>query len=160
MRNKIVVTLLISLVFAALLNNSAVMANMSLPHYNISLMKERVADIKVFVKCIEAEATDGTYEQKLNVASCIINRSNQRGFPHRIYDVIYDKNQFAVVSDGRINKVKLTTDSLKAALTAIVCGPVHNCNFFCTPKASKTSSFFRNKKISFYDGMHNHYYMK
>lgn len=111
-------------------------------------------------RCIEAEATDGTYDQKLNVGSCVMNRVDSKGWPNDIHSVIFQKRQFAVISDGRFWKVNpCNKDTLLAALRVIFGERTHRCEFFCTPAASRNSSFFKKKEYDyvFNDGMHDYY---
>lgn len=112
------------------------------------------------MRCVEAEATDGTYDQKINVATCIMNRVDSKEWPNDIHSVIFQKRQFAVISDKRFWSVDpFNEDTFKSCLRVIFGERSHRCEFFCTPKASKTSNFFISKEYDyvFNDYMHDYY---
>lgn len=108
---------------------------------------------------VEAEATDGTYEQKVNVASCVLNRVKSTEWPDTIHGVIYQKGQFSPVTvDGRYFTVKVTKTSIMASLDAIIFGCSHEGLWFCTPTCSSAKTGFHSKlPFIFSDGMHNYY---
>lgn len=145
----------VALVVALLLFTNKVEASIFDPYYHL---KEKIeSKLEEFYRCVEAEATDGTYEQKINVASCILNRVKSKEWPNTIHEVIFQKGQFAVISDKRFWSVRVTNETKEACWESLLHGCTHNCQFFCTPYAGTHSSFFKNKKPSFYDGMHNYY---
>lgn len=85
------------------------------------------ADKDLFYRAVEAEATEGGYEEKLAVANVICNRVNNPYFPNTVRAVITEKHtvkgktyyQFCVVRDGRIKKVKPTEDTVRAVNDAL-----------------------------------------
>lgn len=106
---------------------------------------------------VEAEAQGGTYEQKLNVASCIVNRRNMVAWcPNDIYGVIWQPGQFSVIWSGRYLRVKITEDTKKAVTYLLTNKPVHGCHFFCSAKA-RNGKTFKNMTPEFWDGMHYHF---
>lgn len=70
---------------------------------------------QLLARLLEAEAgTEGLHGKRL-VADVVMNRVRSDIFPDSIYDVIHQRLQFSVISDGRFNRVKVTEESLKAA---------------------------------------------
>ena len=60
------------------------------------------ADLTLMAAIIQAEADNQPYEGKLAVGSVVMNRVKSSKFPNTISGVIYQKNQFAPVSDGHL----------------------------------------------------------
>lgn len=58
----------------------------------------------------EAEAGNQGEDGMWLVMSVVMNRVNDPDWPDNITDVIYQKNQFSPVSDGRLNKVELSKE--------------------------------------------------
>ena len=85
------------------------------------------ADKDLFYRAVEAEATEGGYEEKLRVANVICNGVNNPAFPNSIRAVITEKHtvkgktyyQFCVVRDNRINKVTPSKDTVRAVNDAL-----------------------------------------
>ena len=71
----------------------------------------------------EAEAGNQGEDGMWLVMSVVMNRVNDSEWPDNITDVIYQKNQFSPVSDGRLNKVELSTE-VHTALARIEKGEV------------------------------------
>lgn len=71
----------------------------------------------------EAEAGNQGEDGMWLVMSVVMNRVNDPEWPDNITDVIYQKNQFSPVSDGRLNKVELSTE-VHTALARIEKGEV------------------------------------
>lgn len=71
----------------------------------------------------EAEAGNQGEDGMWLVMSVVMNRVNDPDWPDNITDVIYQKNQFSPVSDGRLNKVELSTE-VHTALARIEKGEV------------------------------------
>lgn len=76
-------------------------------------------DRQLLYRAVEAEVTGATYYDKLRVANVILNRVNSPVFPNTIRKVIYQKNQFCIVGDNRINTVRVTDTSRKAVDDAL-----------------------------------------
>lgn len=68
----------------------------------------------LFYKLVESEATGQSFESKVNVANVILNRVESDQFPNTITSVVYQPRQFSVVSDNRINQVKITNSTIEA----------------------------------------------
>ena len=77
-------------------------------------LEEYYDSLELLALCVEAEAgNQGLYGKQL-VVDVILNRVDDPDFPNCIYDVIMQKNQFSVVSDGRINQVTPTEETYEA----------------------------------------------
>ena len=64
--------------------------------------------------CVEAEAEDQGLMGKRLVCDVILNRVDSKDFPDNIFDVINQKNQFSVVSNGRIYDVSISDETFEA----------------------------------------------
>ena len=71
----------------------------------------------------EAEAGNQGEDGMWLVMSVVMNRVNDPDWPDNITDVIYQKNQFSPVSDGRLDKVELSKE-VHTALARIEKGEV------------------------------------
>lgn len=69
-------------------------------------------EFELLCKCVEAEAGDQGYLGKCYVADCILNRCD--AWDKTITEIIYQKHQFEVVSNNRINTVKVTEETRQA----------------------------------------------
>lgn len=99
-------------------------------------------EFKEFVRVVEAEVTGDnpfgtTYEEafkcKLAVAQVILNRVESPHFPNTVHDVIFQKNAFAPLVDGRYYEVEIsqvTIDACRAALLASTKDLTYGCEFF------------------------------
>jgi N-acetylmuramoyl-L-alanine amidase len=64
--------------------------------------------------CVEAEAGNQGLMGKRLVCDVILNRVDSKDFPDNIFDVINQKNQFSVVSNGRIYEVSISDETFEA----------------------------------------------
>lgn len=116
-------------------------------------------DIEILYRVVESEATDGTLEQKMNVASCVLARVESDEFPDSIRDVVFQKGQFAVIADKRYYSVTITDSTKEAVRNVLFKGKTTDCLFFCTPTCqSAKSGWFSTLQIQFNDGMHIYTY--
>lgn len=60
------------------------------------------ADLTLMAAIIQAESDNQPYEGKLAVGSVVMNRIKSSKFPNTVSGVIYQKNQFAPVTDGHL----------------------------------------------------------
>ena len=70
-------------------------------------------ELELLFRVVEAEATEGTFIEKANVASVIFNRLEHDEFGDELSDVLV-KKQFSSISDGRYLKVDITEDAVLA----------------------------------------------
>ena len=113
---------------------------------------------EILYRIVEAEATDGTIQQKKNVASCILARVASNSFPNTIKGVVFEKGQFSPLKDGRYYSVKIT-DSTKEAVDEILAnGREHDYLFFCS-YGCKSSYFAKKDEVEepMRDGIHRYY---
>lgn len=126
------------------------------------------ADRQLFYKTVEAEATEGGYTEKLGVANVICNRTNNPGFPNTIGKVINEKHtskktgktywQFCVIRNGRVNKVKVTQDTIDA-VDACLNGTWIMSNKVCYFNTRNLNSYAkRNLTYSHHDDIHDFFY--
>lgn len=65
-----------------------------------------LADKRRLARLAMAEAEDEGVVGKALVICVVWNRVQDKGFPNTVKEVIYEKNQFAVIGNGRYDKVK------------------------------------------------------
>jgi len=99
-------------------------------------------EFKEFVRVVEAEVTgdnpfgttyDEAFKCKLAVAQVILNRVESPHFPDTVHDVIFQKNAFTPLVDGRYYEVEIsqvTIDACKAALLTSTKDLTYGCEFF------------------------------
>lgn len=76
-------------------------------------------DYQVFLRIVQAEAGICDDKGKILVANVIINRVKSSEFPNNVTDVVYQKSQFSPVSDGSLNRVKISQDTIKCVDRAL-----------------------------------------
>ena len=76
-------------------------------------------EFEILCKATESEATGEGYEGKIRVAMTILNRVDSNEFPNSIYDVVFQKNAFSVISDGRYYSVSVTDETIDAVNDAL-----------------------------------------
>ena len=83
------------------------------------ILKLEYNDYNVLLKIVEAEAGGEDLIGKIMVANVILNRVNSDRFPGNVTDVVYQKSQFSPISDGRINTVSISQETLDAVERAL-----------------------------------------
>ncbi|MFG6358576.1 MAG: cell wall hydrolase [Acetatifactor sp.] len=80
-------------------------------------------DYEILLRIVEAEAGGEDEDGKLLVANVVLNRVNSEAFPDTVKDVVMQKNgrvtQFSPVASGRIWKVKISEETVRAVQRAI-----------------------------------------
>ncbi|MFR5601580.1 MAG: cell wall hydrolase [Lachnospiraceae bacterium] len=76
-------------------------------------------DYQVLLKIVQAEAGICDEQGKILVANVIINRVKDEDFPNTIKQVVYQRSQFSPVSNGRINSVKVTEETVECVNRAL-----------------------------------------
>lgn len=133
-------------------------------HYEIPLDEESRA---ILERIVEAEATSGNKEQKMNVASCVLARVSSKAWPNTVEEVVFQKTQgvwqFSPLGDGRYFTVKITQVTQEAVESVLKNGLTHSCLWFCSKgsyekkdKNGKYTSWHRKTfgDYEFYDGEH------
>lgn len=114
-----------------------------------------------FVRVVEAEVTGenpyglsykDAFESKLHVAQVILNRIESKYFPNNMHDVIFQKNAFTPILDGRYWEVEIsqvTIDACKYALLASTKDTTNGCEFFISrSKECKYGSYVFTDKVN------------
>ena len=70
------------------------------------------SEFDLLCRCVEAEAGDQGYLGKVYVVDCILNRCD--AWNKSVTGIIYQKHQFEVVSNNRINTVPVTAETRQA----------------------------------------------
>ncbi|MFT8315967.1 MAG: cell wall hydrolase [Clostridium sp.] len=105
-------------------------------------------DIDLMAKVVYAESNAEPYEGKVAVASVILNRLRDKGFPKSINDVIKQKYAFSCVIDGNINAAP-NQDCYNAVFDALNGkDPTTNALYFYNPKTARSSWMINIKKIN------------
>lgn len=110
-------------------------------------------DLDLFFRIVQAEIGDEhTFEQKVNVATVILNRVKSEHFPNNLGDVLRAKRQFSTYSSGRYKRVTVSDLTVLACEYAYEIGgsEVGNALFF------DSNGVLKYKKIC-NDGAHNFY---
>ena len=76
-------------------------------------------DYQILLRIVQAEAGICDDKGKILVADVIINRVLSKRFPNTVNGVVYQRNQFQHVSNGRINTVKVTPDTIRCVDRAL-----------------------------------------
>jgi N-acetylmuramoyl-L-alanine amidase len=77
-------------------------------------------DSYLLAKIAMAEAEGEDVEGKAYVIMVILNRIKDDGFPDTVHDVIYAKNQFTPISDGRFDRVEPNEECWEALRMVMV----------------------------------------
>lgn len=77
------------------------------------------SDEIVLCKIVEAEAGGEGYEGQLLVAEVILNRVQSNLFPNDIRGVVFQKNQFSPIMDGRYWDITPSASTVQAVREAI-----------------------------------------
>ncbi|WP_097005787.1 cell wall hydrolase [Lacrimispora amygdalina] len=76
-------------------------------------------DYNVLLKIVQAEAGICDDEGKILVANVILNRVKSGQFPSTVKGVVYSPSQFSPVSNGSINSVKVTSNTIECVNRAL-----------------------------------------
>lgn len=76
-------------------------------------------DYQVLLRIVQAEAGVCDEQGKVLVANVILNRVRDKSFPNNITDVVYQRSQFSPVSNGSINTVKVTSQTIDCVNRAL-----------------------------------------
>lgn len=112
-------------------------------------------DTYILAQLIESESGNQSFKGKLAVGTVVMNRVENDEFPDTIKEVIFQKRQFSVVSDGSINN-EPSAESLKAA--KVIMGGLRsldsNVLYFYNPKLTKKTNWITSRKIDKVIGDH------
>lgn len=104
-----------------------------------SQLKVTKADIELMAKLVYCESRGEPFEGKVAVASVVLNRVMNPKFPNTISDVIFQKNAFSCVSNGKI--VAQPNESCYDAVYEAIRGkdPTNEALFFYNPAIATCS---------------------
>ncbi|MDZ5783494.1 cell wall hydrolase [Marinococcus luteus] len=124
--------------------------------------KERVASSEVpeveneelLERAVHAEAKDESFEGMVAVASVILNRIESETFPDDVESVIYEENQFQVVSNGSIEEPpsERAEEATEEALDGSE--PVGDSLFFWSEEVPKDNWLWETKTVDYEIGGH------
>lgn len=96
-------------------------------------------EILLLSKLVAGEARGESYEGQVAVAAVVINRVKDSRFPDTLEGVIYQKNAFSVVKNGRI-QAEPTSSTYRAAQDALYgYDPTNKAIYFWNPDISTCS---------------------
>ena len=105
-------------------------------------------DIDLMAKLVAAESIGEPYDGKVAVASVVLNRTINPSFPNTIEGVIFQKNAFSCVKDGRIKAVA-NQDCYNAVYDAIKgYDPSNEALFFYNPATATCNWMKTTKKVN------------
>lgn len=76
-------------------------------------------DYQILLRIVQAEAGICDAKGKVLVADVIINRVLSKEFPNSVKAVVYEPSQFQPVSNGSINSVKVTAETIRCVDRAL-----------------------------------------
>ncbi len=124
-----------------------------------NLMPEEEYDTLLHI--VEAEATGGDITSKMMVAGVVLNRVEDPCFPDTISGVVFEKDQFSPVSDGRFYSCEVTEDTIEA-VARVLSG--ENCSegalyFVARDSAADSELSWFDEALTwlFYYGGHDYY---
>lgn len=105
-------------------------------------------DIDLMAKLVSAESIGEPYTGKIAVASVVLNRTIDPHFPNTIREVIFQKNAFSCVKDGKIN-ANANQDCYNAVYDAIKgADPTNDALFFYNPTIATCNWMKETPKIN------------
>ncbi len=76
-------------------------------------------DYNVLLRIVQAEAGNCDSRGRILVANVILNRVQSPEFPNTVTGVVYERSQFSPVSDGSINRCRVTKETIDAVDRAL-----------------------------------------
>lgn len=80
-------------------------------------------EYEILLKIVEAEAGGEDTTGRMLVANVVMNRVRSAGFPNTVSEVVYQRSggraQFSPVSDGRIDRVSISPETVEAVARAM-----------------------------------------
>lgn len=110
-------------------------------------------ELDLLFRVVQAEIGDYSFDQKVNVANVIFNRITHERFGETLNDVLIP-SQFATISNGRINRVKVDEDTILACEYAFLFIDTTNGALFFDSDGSLNYEQIGS------DGAHNFYTLK
>lgn len=105
-------------------------------------------DIDLMAKLVAAESIGEPYDGKVAVASVVLNRTVNPSFPNTIKGVIFQKNAFSCVKNGKIKSIA-NQDCYNAVYDAIKgYDPSNEALFFYNPATATCNWMKTTKKVN------------
>jgi len=116
-------------------------------------------DLHWLSKIVHAESCGESYEGKLAVANCVLNRVKSDEYPDSIKDVIFDTKygvQYQPTVNGSIHQTP--DDNCTSAAKEALGGnnPIGDCLFFFNPATA--NNFWISQNREFYTAIGNHHF--
>ncbi len=126
-----------------------------IPSPSFTIIYPVIEEVGLLACIIAAEARGESFEGQIAVGAVIINRVHDTRFPNTIRDVIFERNQFEVVTSGVYLNVLIPELSKRAAQEALRGrDPTNGALFFYNPKLVKNASFFESRTVAAEIGNH------
>ena len=113
-------------------------------------------DYQVLLRIVQAEAGICDPKGKILVADVIINRVLSGKFPDSVKAVVYQPSQFQPVSNGTINTVKVTAETIECVDRALAGEDCSNgALYFMNRRASGSAASWFDRRLTYlfaYDG--------
>ena len=107
-------------------------------------------ELDLLFKVVQAEIGDYSFEQKINVANVVYNRVYHERFGETLSEVLIP-SQFATISNGRINRVKVDEDTILACEYAFLFEDTTNgALFFDSDGSLKYPKIYDDEAHNFY----------
>lgn len=94
------------------------------------------SDIRLLALVTMAEAEGECEEGKRLVIDTILNRVDSNHFPDTIYDVVYQRNQFSAMWNGRVNRCEVRDDIYNLVLEELQSRTNYEVIFFTAGRYS------------------------
>lgn len=114
---SIVITLSIIIMIQAQIGNVPVENTSTIEIHNPTILTQQ--ELNWVYRMVEAEATGGTEQSKINVTNVIVNRVLDNNFPDTIEGVLFQRNAFSPLIDKRFYKVEVVMDTVLAVDKAL-----------------------------------------
>ena len=119
-------------------------------------------EFNLICRVVQAEIGNGTFDQKCNVASVIVNRYYSKDFPSNWKDILFQKYdgvyQFSSIGNGAYKKVDVDKSTIEAIEYAFTIGDTTNgATYF---HSGKSKWHENNLHFIFDDGKHKFYNVK
>ena len=118
-------------------------------------------DYQVLLRIVQAEAGVCDEKGKILVADVIINRVLSGKFPGSVKGVVYQGSQFQPVSNGRINSVKVTAETIRCGDRALDWEDYSNgALYFMNRKASGRKAGWFDSRLTYLFAHGGHEFFK
>ena len=109
-----------------------------------------IQELDLLFRVVQAEIGNYSFKQKVNVANVILNRVDHERFGESLSEVLIP-SQFSTISNGRINKVKVSEDTILACEYAFLFADTTNgALFFDSDGSLKYPKIYNDEAHNFY----------